>query len=147
MFKCFLFRRYEMEYANYLKTVSCQVTMNDTYEGLTHWPLLRVIPGHMLSNAVLPLTFDRIEIELWGLAQCVCLAKPYQPICNMTCQGHHVMICNMTCQGHHVTSFDLEVGSNFDFDFSKSPCIMHMFGIMSGHYRWPIPRFDPMTSL
>ena len=46
-----------MEYANYLKAVSCQVTINDTCEGLTHRPLLWVIPGHMKSNAVFASNF------------------------------------------------------------------------------------------
>ena len=51
---------------------------------------------------LLPPTFDRIEIDQWGVAQCVSLAKP-----------HH-SICNMTYRGHHVTSGDLELRSNFD---------------------------------
>ena len=62
IFKCFLFRKHEEDHANHLKIVSCQATLNDPYIGLTPW-LLRVIRGHKRSIGVLPITFDKVEIE------------------------------------------------------------------------------------
>ena len=59
----------------------------------------------------LPLTFDRIEIELCDWSQCVSLAEM------------HRLICNMTYLGHDVTSSDLDLRSNFDLDFPRSTCI------------------------
>ena len=50
MFKCFLFRKYEGDNASYLKIVLCQAILDDPYIGLTPWPLLRVIRGHMRSG-------------------------------------------------------------------------------------------------
>ena len=59
---------------------------------------------------VLPLTFDRIEIERWEWAQYVSFAKT------------HRMICNMTYLVQHVTSRDLDLRSNFEIDLFRSTC-------------------------
>ena len=74
MFKCFSFRKHEMDPANYLKIVLTQATLNESYTGLTQWPLLRVIRGHMRSYAFFAPKFERIEAEQWGLFQCVSFA-------------------------------------------------------------------------
>ena len=51
------------DHANYLMIVSCLASLAEPCTGLTPWPLLRVIRGHTMSSAFLPITFDRIEIE------------------------------------------------------------------------------------
>ena len=38
MLKLFLFQKYELSHASYLKIVSCQATLDDTYEDLGYWP-------------------------------------------------------------------------------------------------------------
>ena len=68
---------------------------------------LEVIWGHI---RVLPLFFDRIEIERWGWSQCVSLAQT------------HRMICSMTYLARHVTSRDLDLRSNSDIDLLRSKC-------------------------
>ena len=82
--------------------------------GMQFWPkdlsLLRVIRGHMRSHSLLPLTFDRIEIERWGRPQCVSVAQT------------HRLICNMTNLARHVTSRDLDLRSNSDIDLLRSKC-------------------------
>ena len=60
---------------------------------------------------VLPLTFDRIEIERWEWAQYVSFAKT------------HRMICNMTYLVQHVTSRDLDLRPNFEIDLFMSTCL------------------------
>ena len=52
-----LFWPCEGDNASYLKTVLCQATLDDPYIGLTPWPLLRVIRGHMRSNAFFAYNF------------------------------------------------------------------------------------------
>ena len=57
MFKCFLFWKYERDHANYLKIVLSQTIFDDPYVGLTQLPLIRVIRGHLRSNAFFAYNF------------------------------------------------------------------------------------------
>ena len=47
MFKCLLFRKYEWDHADYLKTVLCRSTLDDPHAVLTQQPLLQVIRSHI----------------------------------------------------------------------------------------------------
>ena len=110
MFKCFLFWKFSEDHANYLKIIIYQTNCDGPYVGLTQLHSFRsfeVIWGQM---RVLPLTFDRIEIEQYGWFQCISLAEM------------HRLICNMACLGHDVTSSDFDLRSDFDLDLPRSTC-------------------------
>ena len=88
----------------------CKATLDDPYVFLTQLPFLQVIRGHTRSHSILPLTFDRIEIERWGWPQCVSFAH------------QHRLICNMNYLTRHLTSRDLDLRSNYDIDLLRSIC-------------------------
>ena len=75
---------------------------------------------------VLPLTFDRIDIQHCGWSQCVSLA------------GTHRLICNMTYLSHDVTSSDLDLRSNLDLDFPRPTKVnMHIVRhVSTRRIRW-----------
>ena len=90
MFKCTLFRKWEVDHTENLKTVSCQATLDDPYIGLTPWPLLRVIRGHMRSNAFFfAYNFWQNRDRAVGWSQWISLAETHWVTCNMTYLGHH----------------------------------------------------------
>ena len=62
----------------------------------------------MGSNAFLPITFDRKEIERFDWSQYVSIAETRR------------LICNMTYLGRHVTSHDLDLGPKFDINLFRS---------------------------
>ena len=95
----------------------CYLYQDCLMPGHSRWPICRFDPltspsGHYEviwgQMRVLSLAFDRIEIEQWGLSQCVSRAET------------HRLICNITYLGHHVTSHDLDLRSNFGLDFLRS---------------------------
>ena len=96
-----------------LSKKSYYATLDDPHAVLSQWPFLRVIQGHMRSNALLPLTLDRLQIAHWGWSQCVSLAKTHQLICNM---GYFL--------SRHVTSLDPDITSNFDLSIFRSTCMV-----------------------
>ena len=111
MFKRSLFWKYWRDHTNYFKIVLSQTTFDDSYDGLTQLPLLRVILGHLRSDAFLSLTFDRSEMEQGGWFECISLAVT------------HGLVCNMTYLGHDVTSSKSGLRSNFYLDFPRSTCM------------------------
>ena len=71
--------------------------------------------GHLRSpevtNNLLPITFDRDEIETRKWHQCVCLIESHRLVCNMT----HRYLLRSPC--------DLDLKSNFEIDLPRSWCM------------------------
>ena len=106
---------YVLSYVRSLSLTHTEVWPNDLSFGS-----FEVIWG---QTRFLPLAFDKIEIDEWGLTQCASLAKPHQ------------LICNMTCRSHQVTSCDLELRSNFDFDCWNQPSVRRGLSIAASGNR------------